>query len=95
MEQNKQVDMDEYLNKLAGIYWDNCGMSIGYRTIAHDLATNYIINQYAIAYDDAVDIFSKILDDIDIVHREYDITFFRDEKKYEELKQEFKYCYNI
>ena len=39
---------DKYLNKLANIYIDNCGISIGYRTIAFDMATNYFEEKYII-----------------------------------------------
>ena len=80
---------DKYLNKLANIYIDNCGISIGYRTIAFDMATNYFEEKYKIDFGIAVKYFELIMDEIDIAHREYDITFYKDETEYKNLKKEF------
>lgn len=85
---------DKYLNKLANLYVDNCGISIGYRTIAFDMATNYFEEKYKIDFGIAVQYFELIMDEINIAHREFDIITM-DEEKFNKFKIELIDFYKI
>lgn len=84
---------DEYLIKLANIYIENCGISLGYRTIAHDTATDYLKEKYKL--DSTGQFFELILNEIDISHQEYDITYYKDEDQYEAIKKTFLALYDF
>ncbi|SRR5574344_1359198 len=80
---------DKYLKELAKIYVDNCGISIAYRSVAFDLFCDYLEDKYdLIDLEIVVDYFNILMDDIDIVHRNYDISFNIPEEEYERIKEE-------
>lgn len=85
----KEFRNDKYLQKLANIYVNNCGISITYRTVAFDLAVDYFEEKYQIIeLGDVVNYFNLLMDEIDISHRNYDITFNIPDEKYESIKKE-------
>ena len=79
---------DKLLKELAEIYVENCGLSLGERTIAHYLAIPYIAQTYNIDMHDAVDLFDLIMDDIDPEHRNYDIALITSEE-FDEYRNDF------
>ncbi len=86
---------DPYLMKLANIYVDNCSISISTRTVAHDFAMEYLQKYYLFDFNEAVDYFDVMMDTIDVSHREYDITCYRDVEAYNRLKLEIQESYEI
>lgn len=85
----KEFRNDKYLQKLANIYVDNCGISISNRSVAFDVAVDYFEKKYQIiALEDVVDYFNLLMDEIDVSHRNYDITLNIPDEKYERIKKE-------
>ena len=71
------------------VHVDNCGISIAYRSVAFDLFCDYLEDKYdLIDLEIVVDYFNILMDDIDIVHRNYDISFNIPEEEYERIKEE-------
>ena len=71
------------------VHVDNCGISIAYRWVAFDLFCDYLEDKYdLIDLEMVVDYFNILMDDIDIVHRNYDISFNIPEEEYERIKEE-------
>lgn len=89
MDENlKVLKSDQLLVELAKIYIENCGLSLGDRTFAHYFAIPYIEQTYNINMHDAVDLFDAIMDDIDPIHREYDIELIPLDK-FDDNKDQF------
>ena len=89
MEENLQkLKQDGLVIALAEIYVENCGLSLGNRTIAHNLAMEYIEANFEIDFDDRVVLFDKIMDEVDPSHRKYDIGLM-DAKELNANKQHF------
>ncbi len=91
MTQKIDLRDDTYINELATIFIANCGISATYRTIAFNLAIEYIERKHHCEYYDALRSFEAIMDEIEPSHREYDILGSvgkeEDIKETEEYKQ--------
>ena len=77
-------DFDKLIDILADIYIENCGISMGSRTIAYYTAISLIENHNNVGFSDAVDYFLPIMDKKDQIHQDYDIYFVTDEQ-FEEI----------
>lgn len=79
-KQLPQEDFQILIDTFADIYILNCGISLGFRTVAYDCAIALIEGNKGLGFHDAVDYFMEIMDKKDRIHRDYDICLLPDEK---------------